>query len=267
MKAVVLARGKGTRMQRESQAATADAAQARAADSGVKGMIPFRRPFLDYVLSALADAGCNDVCLVIGPGPSLIRDHYDAHPPGRVHVTYAVQEAPLGTANAVLAARAFAADDPFLVLNSDNYYPVDVLRALASLDGPGLPAFQRSALIAQSNIDPERVRSYAMLTIGAGGDLVDIVEKPDAATFARFGDEVPVSMNCWRFDASIFEACEQIQPSPRGELELPNAVRHAVRAMGVRYRTFPVATGVLDLSSREDIAEVERRLAHVDPRP
>ena len=44
-------------MQRASPGATGDAAQSRAADSGVKGMIPFRRPFLDYVLSALADAG------------------------------------------------------------------------------------------------------------------------------------------------------------------------------------------------------------------
>ena len=267
MKAVILARGKGTRMQRASQRASGDAAQARVADSGVKGMIPFRRPFLDYVLSALADAGCNEVCLVIAPGPSIIRDHYDAHPAERVRVSFAVQEEPLGTANAVLAARAFAGADAFLVLNADNYYPVDVLRALAALDGPGLPAFQRSALIAQGNIDPERVRSYAMLTIDAHGDLVDIIEKPDAATFARFGDDVPVSMNCWRFDTSIFEACARIQASARGELELPNAVRYAVRTMALRFRTIPVAAGVLDLSSREDIAEVERRLAHVDPRP
>lgn len=254
-------------MQQASHSATADAAQARAADSGVKGMIPFRRPFLDYVLSALADAGCTDVCLVIGPGASIIRDHYVDHPTTRVRVSYAIQQDALGTADAVLAARAFAASDPFLVMNSDNYYPVDVLRALAALDGPGLPAFQRAALVAQSNIDPARVRSFAMLTIDANGDLVDIVEKPDAVTFARLDDDVPVSMNCWRFDASIFAACERIPPSPRGELELPNAVRYAVRTMGVRFRTIPVAAAVLDLSSREDIAEVERRLAHVDPHP
>ena len=267
MKAVVLARGRGTRMQRATPGATGDPAQARIADSGVKAMIPFRRPFLDYVLSALADAGANDVCLVIAPGPSIIRDYYDAHPTARVRVAYAVQQEPLGTADAILAARTFAGTHGFLVLNSDNYYPVAVLRALAELDGPGLPAFQRSALIAESNIGPERMRSYAMLTVDADGDLVDIVEKPDAATFVRFGDDVSVSMNCWRFDASIFEACERIQQSVRGELELPNAVRYAVRTMGVRFRTIPFATGVLDLSSREDIADVERRLAHVDPRP
>ena len=40
-----------------------------------------------------------------------------------------------------------------------------------------------------------------------------------------------------------------------------------VRTMGERFRAIPVDAGVLDLSRREDIAEVERRLAHVEARP
>jgi len=76
-----------------------------------------------------------------------------------------------------------------------------------------------------------------------------------------------VSMNCWRFGPSIFTACRGITPSPRGELELPNAVRHSVRVLGERYRAIPVDAGVLDLSRREDIAEVERRLSGIVARP
>lgn len=270
MKAIVLARGKGTRMRQASTARIDDPEQARMAESGVKGMIPFRRPFLDYVLSALADAGCSDVCLVIGPEHSIVRDHYErTQVPERVRVSFAVQPEPRGTADAVLAARGFAGADPFLVLNSDNYYPVNVLAGLVTLDGPGLPAFSQSALLERSNIDPGRIRSFALLKIAANGDLLDIIEKPDPETFARYGGEkgARVSMNCWRFDASIFTACSRIGLSARGELELPEAVRFAVRELGQRFRTFPVDAGVLDLSRREDIAEVERRLAHVDPRP
>src|SRR5262245_49536823 len=129
-------------------------AQSRVAETGVKGMIPFRRPFLDYVLSALADAGCHDVCLVIGPEHDIVREHYErTHPPRRVRVAFAIQAEPRGTADAVLAARGFAGDDPFLVLNADNYYPVETLHALVDLDGQGLPAFRRSTLVASSNID------------------------------------------------------------------------------------------------------------------
>ena len=268
MKALVLARGKGTRMQRAAPEAAADPGQSRVADTGLKAMIPFRRPFLDYILSALADAGCLDVCLIIGPEHDQVRDYYErTRPPRRVQVSYAIQAEARGTADAILSAEEFAGADPFLVLNSDNYYPVDVLKALVALDGPGLPAFDRAALIARGNIDPDRIRSYAVLTIDGDGFLEDVVEKPDEQTFARYGDDMRVSMNCWRFAPPIFEACRRIAPSARGELELPNAVRYAVRVMKERIRAIPVEAGVLDLSRREDIAAVEQRLAGIDATP
>lgn len=257
-------------MQRTDGDAAAGSEQSRFADSGIKGMIPFRRPFLDYVISALADAGCTRVCLVIGPEHGVIREYYErTRVPERVRLDFAIQTEARGTADAVLAARRFAGADPFLVLNSDNYYPVDVLRVLAALEGQGLPAFDRQALLEHSNIDPDRIRSYAMLTIDRDGNLIDIVEKPDADAFATFDRDarVRVSMNCWRFEPSIFGACEQVSPSARGELELPSAVRYAIRVMGQHFRAIPVEAGVLDLSRRQDIAGVERRLANVDPRP
>jgi glucose-1-phosphate thymidylyltransferase len=255
-------------MRRADATATADPEQSRVAETGLKAMIPFRRPFLDYILTALADAGCLDVCLVIGPEHGVVRDYYErTNPPRRVRVTFAIQKEARGTADAVLSAESFAGTSPFLVLNADNYYPVDVFRRLVALDGPGLPAFRRATLITEGNIDPERIRSFALLLISDEGVLEDIIEKPDPETFARFGDDVRVSMNCWRFGPRIFEACRKIPPSSRGEVELPNAVRYAVRTMGERFRAIPVDAGVLDLSRREDIAEVERRLADVEARP
>ena len=56
-RAVILAAGLDTRMQRADESARMSPEQRRVADSGVKAMIPIARPFLDYVLSALADAG------------------------------------------------------------------------------------------------------------------------------------------------------------------------------------------------------------------
>ena len=75
-KAVILARGLGKRMRQADERATIDAQQAAVADQGIKAMIPIGRPFLDYVLSALADAGYHDVCLVIGPEHTAVRDSY-----------------------------------------------------------------------------------------------------------------------------------------------------------------------------------------------
>jgi glucose-1-phosphate thymidylyltransferase len=267
VKAVILARGKGTRMRQPDAAAPLGAAQDAMAAAGLKAMIPIRgRPFLDYVLSALADADCLDVCLVVGPEHSVVREHYTkTRRPERVRVQFAVQARARGTADAVLAAERFAGRDPFLVLNADNYYPVDVYRALGALDGPGLAAFRRDALVRLGTIDPERVRSFALLRLTPAGDLEDIVEKPDEGTLAAAGESAYVSMNCWRFGPSIFEACRRVAPSPRGELELPEAVRYAVRRMGERYRAIPFEAGVLDLSRRGDVAEVAQRLPRLQP--
>src|SRR5262245_22780521 len=102
-------------MQRADARAAVDPAQAQAADAGLKAMIPFRRPFLDYVLSALADAGCDEICLVIGPEHDVVRDYYERqHPPERIRLSFAIQTDARGTADAVLSAEAFAQGQPFL---------------------------------------------------------------------------------------------------------------------------------------------------------
>src|ERR1041384_2276082 len=152
-KAVILARGLGTRMRKAESAAHLDASQSAIADSGIKAMIPIDRPFLDYVLHALAEAGYRRICLVIGPEHTVVRDYYGQNlKPNRIHITFAVQENPLGPPNAVAAAEQFAAADPFLVINSDNYYPLDALKALRQLDFPGLAGFERTTMLKGSNI-------------------------------------------------------------------------------------------------------------------
>ncbi len=265
-KAVILARGLGTRMRRAADEVSLDAAQARAADSGVKGLIPVGRPFLDYVMTGLADAGFREVCLVIGPEHDAVRDYYTRRAvPSRVRVAFALQESPLGTADAVAAAEAFASGQEFLVINSDNYYPGEALGALRTLGGCGLAGFDRAALVREGNIEDERVSRYAVLQVDPDGRLSDIVEKPEGREWACAGEHALISVNCWRFGPSIFEAVRRIGPSPRGEFELADAVRQAMRA-GERFAVVRVAAGVLDLSYRGDIPSVARRLAGVEVR-
>jgi glucose-1-phosphate thymidylyltransferase len=68
-------------------------------------------------------------------------------------------------------------------------------------------------------------------------------------------------MNCWRFEASIFEACARIQPSVRGEWELADAVQYAMSRMGVVFHVVQGRGLVLDLTSRADVESVSRHLA------
>lgn len=263
MKAVILARGLGTRMRADSPGARLDRDQASVADTGVKAMIPLGRPFLDYVLSSLADAGFTDVCLVIGPEHSQIRAHYDQEArPIRLAVQFAVQAEPLGTADAVLAAEQFVGRDTFAVLNSDNYYPAPVLAELSRRKEPAVVAFARSALMELGNISAERVKRFGALDIGEDGYLRRILAAPDES-MTRQGAEIYGSMNCWLFDSEIFRACKEVAPSPRGELELPRAVQLAIDRHGMKMKAIKVRSLVLDLSSRADIAVVAERLRDV----
>jgi dTDP-glucose pyrophosphorylase len=276
MKAVLLARGLGSRMKQEGPSTGASNApltpeQAAAAAAGAKGMMPIgadgTRPFLDYVLSALADAGCTSVCFVVAPDHAAIRDYYQgAGKPSRLTIEYAVQPIADGTARAVQTAQAYAGRDPFLVLNSDNLYPAPVLRALIDLTGPGLPAYQIDSLVNESGFARDRVVGFAAIEVDDHGRLTRIVEKPGAEYYDAAGSRALISMNVWRFDARIFDACRDVPLSKRGEYELPEAVGLAV-SRGVTFQTFRAAGAVLDLSRRSDVALVNARLAGVQPRP
>ena len=87
-RAVVMARGLGTRMRAGADAAALDPAQAAAADAGLKAMMPFGRPFLDFVLHDLAEAGIREVALVLGPEHDVVREYYRTVPKSRIAIAY-----------------------------------------------------------------------------------------------------------------------------------------------------------------------------------
>jgi len=266
-KAVILAAGSGKRMRAADAGVALAPEQAAAADRGVKAMIPIDRPFLDYVISALADAGFTDVCLIIGPHHDEMREHYSRHADGaRVRVSFAVQDEPKGTAHALLSAAGFVAGDAFIVLNSDSYYPVSVLRTLREQREAAMPAFERQTLVRDSNFPAERVMQFALLDVDEEGYLRRVLEKPSESAARALGDHAAVSMNVWLFTPEIFEACQHVPVSQRGEMELPNAVQWGIDHIGLRIRAVPVESGVLDLSSRADVPSVAARLAGTEVR-
>ena len=264
-RAVILARGLGTRMRSDAQSVQLDTSQSAVADSGMKAMIPFGRPFLDYVLSGLADAEYRNACIVVGPEHSIVQEHYARIKPQRINVQFAIQEKAIGTADAVLTARKFADGQEFVVLNGDNLYPLEVLAGLRDLGQPGAVMFDEASLVRNSNIPAERIRSFAYGSVGRDGFLTDLIEKPDESHAAGLRKNSLISMNCWRFAEAIFPVCQHVALSSRGEYELPVAVHDAVRG-GMRLKIARSDTGVLDLSRRSDISAVAERLKEIQVR-
>lgn len=267
-KAVVLARGLGKRMREPNAEVRLDEAQAVVAESGVKAMMPVKRPFLDYLLSALADAGYERACLIVGPEHMAVRNFYSVQaPPRRIQLHFAVQLEPRGTADAVLAAEDFVAGEDFLTINSDNYYPVSALRALRLLGEAGTALFEASVLISEGDIPPQRIFKFAVCEVDADGYLMKILEKPSETIGVSAQEGALVSVNCWRFPPVIFEACRGTPLSQRGEYELPSAVEKAMNDFGVRFRVIHCSEGVLDLSSRADVANVVEKLSSITVNP
>ena len=255
-RALVLARGLGTRMRERTAGVTLDPERASAADAGLKAMMPFGRPFLDFVLQSLADAGVREVALVLGPEHEHVRAYYRRLALSRLAIVFVEQAKPLGTADALSSARAWAAGGPFIVLNADNLDPVAVLARLARGTDPAVPGFDAASL----DFSDDRLGAFGLLDAGPSGELARIVEKPGAAVIRAAGPHALISMNLWRFDERIFDACRDVPLSARGERELPQAVSLSIER-GVRYVLFTVRGRVLDLSRREDVPHVARALA------
>ncbi|MBX9928237.1 MAG: NTP transferase domain-containing protein [Gemmatimonadaceae bacterium] len=258
--AIILARGLGTRMRRAEPTAQLDASQSAAAAAGQKAMMPVGdHPLIDHLLSRCADAGITRAAVVIAPEHEAMRAHLTAGGVRRVTVTCVEQLEPRGTADAVFAARGVVHGDA-IVLNGDNLYPVRALRVLASADAPALVAFDAEALVRLGNIPAERVRAFAAVELD-GDQLIGITERPADGTAVRW-----VSMNCWALTPAIIVACGEVAPSPRGELELPDAVRAAMAA-GAVVRALRSSEPVLDLSQRGDVATLALALRGAECRP
>ena len=270
-KAVILARGLGKRMRRADPSAPGLTGQARSlAQRGLKSLIPLRgRPFLDYVVGSLLEAGLGRLCLVVAPDGDQFMDYASrAGERTGAEITWAVQSRPLGTADAVLAAERFVGDDPFVMVNADNLYPAGALRRLAQVSERCCcaAAFERDELLRTSNFSRRRVGAFAVLVAGEDGRLEEIVEKPaEPQRYVRAG-RLLVSMNLYRFTREVFDACRQVQPHPvRGELELTAAVCLMLRAGSVPFRVIEVGGPVLDLTSRADLRSLERLLEGRSP--
>jgi len=103
MKAILLTAGEGTRIRPLSA-------------SRPKPMLPSPTgPLAAHTADAAIDAGADEIVLVVGYEGETVREYFGEEYRG-VPVSYAVQEAQTGTADAVDAAREHI-DGPFAVLN------------------------------------------------------------------------------------------------------------------------------------------------------
>ena len=194
------------------------------------------RPFMDYTIERLRQAGFTRIIILKGHNGhafSIYKDQPDIElvEQHRFHERY-------GTAAAIENVKDVV-HEPFAVIAGDNLYSANDLRQMAAdngrmkIGGYRTPQWQGMGILKQRE----------------DGTLDRIIEKP--ATFV--GDHINASL--YQFQPSIFPIIESLQPSPRGEYEITDAInivaaREAVDVVELRDRW-------LDLTAPTDIPKIE----------
>jgi glucose-1-phosphate thymidylyltransferase len=229
MKGLVLAGGSGSRLRPITY-------------TGAKQLLPVaNRPILHYVLDNLVDAGIDDIGIVISPetGQEVIASLGDGSAFG-AKLTYILQDKPAGLAHAVKTAHPFLGDAPFCMFLGDNLIGTKVRDHVAMFEtSPELEA----AVMLKEVANPS---SFGVAEVSATGDVTRLVEKPKEpkSNLALVG--------IYLFRKSIFEAISKIAPSPRGELEITDAISKLIE-LDHRVRFSRVDSWWFDTGNTDDL--------------
>ncbi|CEG88093.1 Glucose-1-phosphate thymidylyltransferase [Propionibacterium freudenreichii] len=229
MKGIILAGGTGSRLHPITMGTS-------------KQLVPvYDKPMVYYPLSTLMFAGIRDVLIITTPqdADSFHRLLGDGAGFG-INLSYAVQDAPKGLAQAFTIGADFIGDDKVALVLGDNifYGPGLGTRLARNADVDG------AAIFGYWVADPQ---AYGVVEVDNDGMAISIEEKPEAP---KSHLAVP---GLYFYDNDVIDFARNLAPSPRGELEITDINRLYMAAHRLHVEVLPRGTAWLDTGTFDSL--------------
>ncbi|MHB8472968.1 MAG: glucose-1-phosphate thymidylyltransferase RfbA [Gammaproteobacteria bacterium] len=243
MKGIILAGGSGTRLYPLTQVIS-------------KQLLPvYDKPMIYYPLSTLMLAGIREVLIITTPHEqaffqALLRD--GAH--WGLQISYAAQPRPEGLAQAFIIGKAFIGNAPCCLVLGDNIFY-----------GHGMTGLMRNAQQRTAGAtvfgywvkDPER---YGVAEFDAQGRVTRLVEKPTQpkSNYAITG--------LYFYDNQVVDMAANLQPSPRGELEITDINNLYLQQDALHVEKFGRGVAWLDTGTHESLMQAANFIETIESR-
>lgn len=211
MQGVVLAAGKGTRLHPLTLHRS-------------KAMMPIvGKPIVERVMDMLVHNGIHDIVLVVSPDDQAIRHHFEQVSHIQARVRFVDQVERQGMAKALELAAPML-DQDFVLSACDNLVTQaavgDLIRTLQGVDTP-------NGVLTLMPVTREKIASTGIVEMN-GKWITRIVEKPTP-------EEAPSnisSLPLYAFSHKLLSYLPKVQPSPRAEYELQDAIQMLIAEEG-----------------------------------
>jgi glucose-1-phosphate thymidylyltransferase len=242
-KGIVLAGGSGTRLYPVTQVIS-------------KQLLPvYDKPMIYYPLSTLLLAGIRDILLISTPEdtPRFAALLGDGARWG-INLSYAVQPAPNGLAQAFVIGRDFVGrGDSVLVLGDNIFYGHDLQPLLERADARSSGA----TVFAYPVADPER---YGVVEFDRHGHVLTLEEKPKQAK-SRYA-----VTGLYFYDNQVLDIAASLEPSPRGELEITDVNLSYLSRNELTVEPMGRGMAWLDTGTHETLLEASQYIETIERR-